>query len=224
MKSSKFIPIWMKLCLTHMILSRGCVSPDSWASLVGQTRTMIGPVCHSSWGVPGMIHNRHPEVAATMVRCLSGPTDMRHFTVVVSCPAELRALGCNIPEWEDLPTALPRPRWSRCVGHSKGGGCISLVLEPSTSPARRAMLRSQGGPLSGLPFTFLTQAKTWSIPKVLRARACQSWLHQWAPSCLVPLPGPSLAHCLVCGNLGADSDAVAVSDVLRDFCRVPIAD
>ena len=66
---------------------------DSWASLIGQTRSMIGPVCHSRWvgadcGAPPecvslllgptgtdslrMIHNRHPEVAATIVRCLSG--------------------------------------------------------------------------------------------------------------------------------------------------------
>ena len=33
----------------HMILARGSVSPDSWASLVGQTRSMIGPVCHTIW-------------------------------------------------------------------------------------------------------------------------------------------------------------------------------
>ena len=136
MKSAKFIPIWMKLCLTHMILPRGCVSPDSWASLVGQTRTMIGPVCHSSWGVPGMIHNRHPEVAATMVRCLSGPTDMRHFTVVVSCPAELWALGCNIPEW---------PRWLLAIPeeglHFFGSGAFYLSSSSGHAPvARRSSL------------------------------------------------------------------------------------
>ena len=128
---------------------------------------MIGPVCHSRWVVRiverhqnagpwadslRMIHVRHPEVAATMVNCLSGPTDMRHFSAVASCRVELRALGCNIPEWEDLPTALPRALAALVPGvlAIPEEGCqhdTSLVLKqrfvetavvPRASPARGA--------------------------------------------------------------------------------------
>ena len=93
-----------------------------------------------------MIHNRHPEVAATMVRGLSGPTDMRHFTAVASCRVELRASGCNIPEWEDLPTALPRALAALVpgVGHSRGrGGNMTFLWS-------RAALRGN----CGRPFHF----------------------------------------------------------------------
>ena len=112
-----------------------------------------------------MIHSRHPEVAATMVRCLSGPTDMRHFAAVASCRVELRALGCNIPEWEDLLTALPRALASLVPGvlaipeegwqHDTSSVLEQRFMETavvtSSSPARRATFRSQGGPLSGSP-------------------------------------------------------------------------
>ena len=108
----------------HMMLPRGSVSRDflgissrtdevhDWASLpfeMGGCRlrsaTRKRVLAHlASWADSlRMIHNRHPKVANTMVRSLSGLTRVRHFTAVASYRVELRALGCNIPEWENLP-------------------------------------------------------------------------------------------------------------------------
>ena len=65
---------------------------------------------------------------------------------------------------------------------------------------------------------FLAGARTRSTPKVLRARAHQSWLHQWG-SILSGAAARAFACSLLGlhGNLGAGSDAPAKSDVLSDF-------
>ena len=170
------------------------------------TRTRV-PAHWASWAdSPRMIHSRHPEVAETMVRCLCSPTDtgMRHFSAAASCHADLRARGYSTPEWEDLPTALPRALAALVPGvlaipENGWQHDASLVLEqrftdtvvvPRASPAQRALLRSQGGPLSGLPFTtsaFLTAPVVWmpppSSPTVL------SLLPVW-PSSRLPWPSP----------------------------------
>ena len=78
-----------------------------------------GPGCHSRWedvvcraplefgsqptgpvGQTVSVNSRHPGVAATMVRCLVGPTDSRHFSAAASCQAVLRESGFDAPEWE----------------------------------------------------------------------------------------------------------------------------
>ena len=116
-----------------------------------------------------MIHARHPEVAETTVRCLSGPTDMRHFSAAASSCADVQAQGHNTPEWEDLPTALPRALaalvpgvlailengWQHDPSLLLEQRFVGTVVVPRASPAQRALLRSQGGPLTGLPFTTL---------------------------------------------------------------------
>ena len=162
-------------CFTQLLgISGHAEEAYEWASLPFQmggcglrsaTRTRV-PVHWASWADSlRMIHSRHPEVAETMVRCLSGPTDteMRHFSAAASCHAELRVRGYFTPEWEDLPTALPRALAALVPGVlaiPKNGWQHdpSLVLEqrftdtvvvPRASPAQRALLRSQSGPLSG---------------------------------------------------------------------------
>ena len=71
-----------------------------------------------------MIHRRHPGVADTMIRCLSEPDGLRHFTAATHCQEDLRDLGFAAPEWRPLATALPRrlaERLFRGVEHSGAG-------------------------------------------------------------------------------------------------------
>ena len=104
-----------------------------------------------------MINSRHPRVAATMVRCLVGPTDSRHFSAAASCRAVLRESGFDAPEWETLLTALvvPEQGWQHVASLVAEERFVNTVVVPRASPVHRAMFRSQGGPLSGLPFTTL---------------------------------------------------------------------
>ena len=63
-----------------------------------------------------MINSRHPGVAATLVRCLVGPTDSRHFSAVASCRAVLWESGF------DAPTSHFSPSRSGC-SHPRRLGC-----------------------------------------------------------------------------------------------------
>ena len=104
-------------CFTQL-LGISCVGEtQDWANLPFQmggcglrTATRIRVSAHwASWADSlRMIHSRHPRVAATMVRCLVGPTDSRHFSASASCRSVLRESGFDAPEWETLLTSLPR--------------------------------------------------------------------------------------------------------------------
>ena len=108
-----------------------------------------------------MIHTRHPGVADTMVRCLVGPKESRHCsplhrvglffgsrvsTLLSGKPFSLLALAAFIPGeqgWQHDASLVIEQRF------------VNTVVVPRASLAHRAMLRSQGGPFSGLPFTTL---------------------------------------------------------------------
>ena len=122
------------------------------------------------------------------------------------------------PFEDGVALTLARRRKERTCPELTGSGRAKLVV----------IAGETGGRFSEETQTFLrllAQAKTRSIPKVLRARARQSWLHRWGSilSC-------AAARAFACsllglhGNLGADGDAPPVSDVLSDFCRAPIAE
>ena len=113
-----------------------------------------------------MIHQRHPEVANTMIRNLS-EGDGRHFHAAAACCEELRAVGYIPPGWRALSTAQPQDIADRLPGvlgipaegwQHDASSCIekffcdSSVL-PGMSAGEQALLRSQGGPLAALPYT-----------------------------------------------------------------------
>ena len=111
-----------------------------------------------------MIHQRHPAVADQMVRSLTQVSIHRHFVAAAACHDQLIACGFSPPTWAEA--ALARPRAVLEALHMDGpcqgwqhvaSACVedhffqSVVL-PRCLPPERALLRSQGGPLSGLPF------------------------------------------------------------------------
>ena len=104
-------------CFTRLLGISGVGETQDWASLPFQmggcglrSATGIRVSAHwASWADSlRMINSRHPGVVATMVRCLVGPTDSRHFSAVASCRAVLRESGFDALEWETLLTSLPR--------------------------------------------------------------------------------------------------------------------
>ena len=232
------------------MLPRGSVSRSSWGSL---EKRMIGPESaipdewvrfaqrHKNAGPSplGQLGRRHAEVAETMVRCLSCPTDMRHFSAAASCCADVRAQGHNTPDWEDLPTALLRAlaalvtcvlailenRWQHDPSLLLEQRFVDVVV-PRASRTQRAMLRSQGGPLTGLPFTTLpltplhrSESHLFSVllmrrlhlPLPLSSRFCRS---ERPLDCL----GHHRASCSRAGVLGRRGFALesAVARVCRE--------
>ena len=116
-----------------------------------------------------IIHQRHPEVANTMIRNLSECDGLLHFDAAAACCEELRAVGHIPPGWRTLSTAQPQAIADRLPGvlgipaegwqHDASSCtekffCDSSVL-PGCSPGERALLRSQGGALAALPDTFV---------------------------------------------------------------------
>ena len=102
-----------------------------------------------------------------MVRSLTQVSGHRHFITAAACRDQLIACGFSPPTWAEA--ALARPRAVLEALHMDGpclpqqgwqhvaSACVedhffqSAVLTRCLPP-ERALLRSQGGPLSGLPF------------------------------------------------------------------------
>ena len=169
-----------------------------------------------------------------------GSTESRHFSAAASCRAVLRESGFDAPEWETLLTSLPRALaalipgalavpeqgWQHVASLVVEERFVNTVVVPRASPAHRAMLRSQGGPLSGLPFTTLPLSplqrfdshlfrvlllRRLHLPLPLSSRACRCGR-------LLDCLGHHRASCSRAGVLGRRGFALesAVARVCRE--------
>ena len=209
-------------CFTRLLGISGVGDTQDWASLPDSLK---------------MINSRHPGVAATRVKCLVGPTESRHFSAAASCRAVLRESGFDAPEWETLLTSLPRALaalpgalavpeqgWQHVASLVVEERFVNTVVVPHASPAHRAMLRSQSGPLSGLPFTtlplLLLQRFDSHLFRVLLLRRLHLPLPLSSRACrcgrLLDCLGHHRASCLRAGVLGRRGFALesAVAQVL----------
>ena len=186
-----------------------------------------------------MIHRRHPAMADTMITHLSEPNDLRHFLGASTSCEELRAVGYAAPDWRSLATALPRRFAVRLPGvlgipdegwqHDASSILERHFLDSSVWPllggSERAMLRSQGGQLSGLPFMALQVTplsrfdsdlfrvlllRRLSLPLPLSSRSCR---------CGRPLDclGHDRASCSRAGVLGRRG--YALESAAAGVCR-----
>ena len=116
-----------------------------------------------------MIYQRHPDVAALMVRALSSAAEGRHLQAAESCRLQLVSLGGFVPpEWHAVAEArlrflanvehhgnepgVPARGWQFEASASVENSFFLHSIVPRSFPAQCALLRSQGGPFSGLPF------------------------------------------------------------------------
>ena len=102
-----------------------------------------------------------------MVRSLTQVSGHRHFVAAAACRDQLIACGFSPPTWAEAALARPRavlealhvdgpclpPQdWQHVASACVEDHFFQTVVFPRCLPPERALLRSQGGPLSGLPF------------------------------------------------------------------------
>ena len=176
----------------------------------------------SSWAdcMP-MIHARHSAVSTLVIQQLSDGNGGFHLGGLAACEQQLRREGFEAPGRRDhglRPGA--RQEEERTVGvapgwqHEATDAVLIHLLETSVRPrltlAEQALLRSQGGPMSGVPFTsFPTSSISRfesSVFRVLLQRRLWLLLPPSTRKCrcgrLLDVRGHHRAACAVVGVLG----------------------
>ena len=114
------------------------------------------------------IHQRHANITNTMVEALvSPPASAIHLCGAASSRAMLAAVGFESPSWAELQEGL-RPQqftfdemepgvsthgWQFFAAQVVEQRFRSKVVWPRCTSTEQALLRSQSGPMSGLPFS-----------------------------------------------------------------------
>ena len=111
-----------------------------------------------------MVKDRHPQVAEDIIRGMN--LAHGHMAVVEESGARLREVGLDTPNWEALADGLrPGPQeqerepcqvshgWQKFASEAVQEHHRLNVVWPQLSPNERALVRSQSGPLSSVPFT-----------------------------------------------------------------------
>ena len=127
----------------------------------------------ASWGDSlEMVRQRHPGVAAVMIRELQGFGLGLHFEAVVRARQVLVDAGFAPPSWDDLARGLrPAPLlddddpntskhgWQYLASQPVNAHFLGATVWPRSPDASWALLRSQSGPLSSAPFTCCPTAR-----------------------------------------------------------------
>ena len=127
----------------------------------------LGKQGWSSWADGlSMIRRQHGLVAELIVRELSVEHPVFHLASVVARD-RLTEMGFVAPSWEalangerpdvnsldDVAPSIPKHGWQHKTAQKADDFFMSTSVWPRLHESSRALLRSQGGPLSGLPFT-----------------------------------------------------------------------
>ena len=104
-----------------------------------------------------MVQKRHPQVAGILVQGLNGGGEMVSLKVVRECATSLTDAGCVLPCWLGPPIPedtgdpfQPRQGWQHFASNTVEELHLREAL-PALPPPRRALVRSQGGPISSRP-------------------------------------------------------------------------
>ena len=127
------------------------------------------PAYWSSWAdCLGMVQQRHPAVSRRIVHALNAHHPAFHLAGVPASGAHLAAAGFVAPSWGELADGIrpehlvlevdrepgvPRYGWQRTATVPIHGRQIEDSIRPRLSLSEQALFRSQGGPLSSVPFT-----------------------------------------------------------------------
>ena len=150
-------------CQTHLGKWPTCLSrSEVWA-------------CGALQGWEDCLHTgqlRHPQVGEMMTTALTDNAPGHHLQAAVTCRERLLDVGFEAPSWVDLQRgAQPRQNelddaepgikkhgWQFGATQKVEDCFLSGAMWPRLSLPSRALLRSQGGPLAGLPFTCVPTA------------------------------------------------------------------
>ena len=176
------------------------------------------------------VQQRYPAVGDQISSALSRGAPGRYLDAAASCRERLLDVSFELPPWEDLQRgALPRQHelddaepgvkrhgWQFGASQKVDDCFLSGALWPGLSLPSRALLRSQGGPLAGLPFTCFPTAAHSRFDaqpfRLLLLRRLWLPLPSSARNCRCGLPLDSSGHhraaCAVAGVLGRRGFAV----------------
>ena len=178
-----------------------------------------------------MVQKRHPQVAGIMLQGLNGGDEMASLNVARDCVASLADAGCELPSWFELVDGVrppvpedtgdpfqPRQGWQHFASNTVEELHLREAL-PTLPPPQRALVRSQGGPLSSRPFVARLHDSPSSRPSL---SVCCSSVVSTCPSPCPPATAGVAVHstalamrgCRVLGRRG-----FAVESAIARICR-----
>ena len=184
-----------------------------------------------------MVRARHPQVAEDIIRGMHGRVS-DCLSAVQDCAAHLQDVGAQLPTWEALAggvrpaTSLEEEKepseargWQKHASVSVQSYHREHVVWPQLNPAERAMVRSQSGPLSSVPFTAMPTNRVTRFEaeqfRVLLLRRLRLPLPLSVRSCrcgrLLDALGHHRAACSRSGVLGRRG--FAVESAVAQICR-----
>ena len=128
----------------------------------------------ASWAdALSMVRKRHPVIAESMIRHLE-VGGVPCFQAARQCREVVAAAGFAVPSWAELsfspPPAeaepepnQPRHSWQQKATRQLETRFVSDVVWPGLTDARRALLRSQHGPLASAALTALPSSRATRI-------------------------------------------------------------
>ena len=138
-----------------------------------------------------MIQERHPAVAELIIGSLQGGPNSPCLVAVQNAALELDGEeGFEVPEWTALAgeSGLAARAVRERVGSTKQpDGSNAEHILPHLTPTRRAMLRSQSGPVAGIPFSVAPSSFLTRLEPALSG-SCFSG----ASPCLCPCPNAAV--------------------------------
>ena len=122
----------------------------------------------SSWAdcLP-MVQKRHPHICRWIVGALTRHEPLPFVHAVLACAREVRVAGLDAPPWHELTREVqvdvdnesepnqPRRGWQKKAAGAVDNKFFSDEFWPALSGQERALIRSQTGPLSAMPFIAL---------------------------------------------------------------------
>ena len=196
----------------------------------------------SSWADGlSMIRRRHGPVAELIVRELSVEHPVFHLAGVVAARDRLTEMGFVAPGWEalangersdvnsldDAAPGVPKHGWQHKAAQKADDFFMSTSVWPRLQESSRALLRSQGLPLSGLPFTccptsFHSRFEA-QLFRVLLLRRLWLPLPPTSRSCRCGRPLDALGHHrAACQNVGVlGRRGFALESAAARVCREP---
>ena len=186
------------------------------------------PAFWASWAdCLEMIHQRRPTVCARIVDALHAQHPSFHLDGVRASGEHLASVGFHAPSWLELAAVLVlnsckmstwpgirRHGWQRTATEPVHGVLMEGTVRPRLSATEKALFRSQGGPLAGIPFMcFPTSRLSWmdsSLFRVLFLRRLWLPLPPSSPfsRCGSPLDPSWPPPCSLRGGRGAGSSIV----------------
>ena len=223
----------MRRCLCKLL---GCDAPDTSWDVAGlplsiggfglRSARRVSPAAYwASWvDCLHTIQSRHPPIGEQVTAALTDPVKGQHLQAAVASRDRLLDVGFEAPPWADLQSgAQPRQNdledaepgakkhgWQHGAAQKLEDCFVSGALWPRFPLASRALFRSQGGPMAGLPFSCVPTARHSRFdPQLFRVLLLRRLWLPIPPSdrncrCGLPLDfrGHHRAACATAGVLG----------------------